>query len=689
MLLETTRECVRDLFDVPALREVMADLRARRTRLVAVETDKASPFSQSLLFSWIAVYMYEGDAPLAERRAAALSLDRDLLRELLGTDELRELLDPRALDEVELELQRLADGRHARHADGVHDLLRDLGPLGHDEIRARADGDADAMLGGVLEDGRAIRVRVAGDDRYAAVEDAARLRDALGVSLPLGVPGAFTAAVEQPLEDLVARYARTHGPFTTGEIAARLGAGRDRVRGALERLQTEGRVVHGAFRPDGIEPEWCEVDVLRRIRARSLAALRREVEPVGAAALARFLPAWQGADRPRGGADALPEAIARLQGAAIPASILESDVLPARVRGFRPADLDALCASGDLVWVGAGALGATDGRVSLLYRDRAGLLAPIPRAAEDRPARPLHDAIRERLAARGASFWPDLVEAAGTANEATLLRALWDLVWAGEVTNDTLAPLRASIGGTGSRRPRAGRGSAQRPRPGTLRRAGPPAGAGRWSLVTDVVRDVPGATERAHALAAQLLDRHGVVTREATLAEGTPGGFAAVYPVLKLMEETGAVRRGYFVAGLGAAQFAHPGAVDRIRTLREGGVADDEVVTLAAADPAQPYGAALAWPETAGRPSRSAGAYVVLANGEPTAFLERGAKTLVTFGADPGRWADALAELVKDGRVRRIELRQIDGTAAGDHPAAALLREVGFVDGYRGLTLRG
>ena len=589
---------------------------------------------------------------------------------------------------MELELQRLAAGRHARHADGVHDLLRDLGPLGHDEIRARADGDADAMLGGVLEDGRAIRVRVAGDDRYAAVEDAARLRDALGVSLPLGVPGAFTTAVEAPLDDLVARYARTHGPFTIGEIAARLGAGTDRVREALERLQIEGRVVHGAFRPSGIEPEWCEVDVLRRIRARSLAALRREVEPVGAAALARFLPAWQGADRPRGGADALPEAIARLQGAAIPASILESDVLPARVRGFRPADLDALCASGDLVWVGAGALGATDGRVSLLYRDRAGLLAPIPAAPEDRPAGPLHDAIRERLAARGASFWPDLVEAAGTANEATVLRALWDLVWAGEVTNDTLAPLRASIGGTGSRRPRAGRGSAQRPRPGTLRRAGPPAGAGRWSLVTDVVRDVPGATERAHALAAQLLDRHGVVTREATLAEGTPGGFAAVYPVLKLMEEAGAVRRGYFVAGLGAAQFAHPGAVDRLRTLREGD-AGDEVVTLAAADPAQPYGAALAWPETTGRPSRSAGAYVVLANGEPAAFLERGAKTLVTFGADPARWADALAALVKDGRVRRIELRQIDGTAAGDHPAAALLREVGFADGYRGLTLRG
>ncbi len=684
MLLEATRECLRDVFDVPALREVMADLRARRTRLIAVDTDRASPFAQSLLFRWIAVYMYEGDAPLAERRAAALSLDRDLLRELLGTEELRELLDPRSLDDVELGLQRLAPGRGARGPDGVHDLLRELGPMREDEVAARSDGDAAAWLETLLHDGRAIRVRVAGEERAVAVEDAARLRDALGVSLPQGLPAVFTAPAERPLADLAARYARTHGPFVAAEVAARYGTGTVAVRVALETLETEGRVVHGAFRPGGDEREWCDVDVLRRIRARSLAALRREVEPVDAAALGRFLPAWQEADRPRGGADALPAAIGRLQGAAVPASILDSDVLPARVRGFRPADLDALCASGELVWVGAGAIGTNDGRVRLLFRERAALLVPsVP--DEGRPAGALHDAIRAQLADRGASFWPELVAAAGTADEASLLRALWDLVWAGEITNDTLAPLRAHVAGTGSRRPRAG----TRPRPGALRRSGPPSGAGRWSLVSSLLRPEPSPTERAVARATQLLDRHGVVTRESALAEDVPGGFAGVYPVLKAMEETGAVRRGYFVAGLGGAQFALPGAVDRLRSVRDP-AGDAVLATLAAADPAQPYGAALPWPEAAGRPSRSAGAYVVLHDGRPAVFLERGAKTLVTFpGIDPASWADAVAAIAKDGRVRRLELRQIDGVPATEHPAADALRSAGFTDGYRGLTLRG
>ena len=682
MLLEATRECLREIFDVPALREVMADLRARRTRLVAVETDHASPFAQSLLFRWIAVYMYEGDAPLAERRAAALSLDRGLLRELLGTEELRELLDPRALDDVELALQRLADGRHARSLDGVHDLLRELGPLRADEIAARTLGDATGWISRVLEDGRAIRVRVGGEERMAAVEDAAKLRDALGVALPVGLPAVFTEASSRPLADLIARFARTHGPFVVDDVAARYAAGADDVRAALDALEADGRVVHGEFRPGGTEREWCDVDVLRRIRARSLAALRKEVEPVDAAALGRFLPAWQEADRPRGGADTLPSAIGRLQGAAVPASILETDVLPARVRGFRPADLDALCASGELVWVGAGALGARDGRVSVLFRDRAALLAHEP-LGRDLPG-PLHAAIRRHLAERGASFWPELVQAVGTADERAVLGALWDLVWAGEVTNDTLAPLRALVSGAGSRRPRPG----ARPRPGGLRRAGPPAGAGRWSLVATLLEPQPSPTERAHARATQLLDRHGVVTREAALAEDTPGGFAGIYPVLKAMEETGAVRRGYFVSGLGGAQFAHPGAVDRLRSVRDPS-GDAEPIAIAAADPAQPYGAALPWPQAAGRPSRSAGAYVVLLDGEPAVFLERGAKTLVTFaGPEPGAWADAISGLAKDGRVRRIELRQIDGAPAGEHPAADALRGAGFVDGYRGLVLR-
>jgi len=368
MLLEATRECLRDVFDVPALREVMGDLRSRRTKLVAIETEHASPFAQSLLFRWIAVFMYEGDAPLAERRAAALALDRDLLRELLGAEELRDLLDPRAIDEVTLELQRLAEGRRARGIDGVHDLLRDLGPLDDDEVHARVDGEADDWMQALIDDGRAILVRVAGEERLAAVEDAARLRDALGVSLPRGLPGVFTGPTDRPLRDLVARYARTHGPFVPAEPAARLGVAVERVQAALVELETEGTLSQGGFSPGGVEHEWCDTDVLRRLRQRSLAALRREVEPVEAAAFARFLPTWQGADRPNGASDALVEAVGHLQGAAIPASILETDVLPARVRAYRPADLDALAASGDLVWVGAGSLGADDGRVLLAQR---------------------------------------------------------------------------------------------------------------------------------------------------------------------------------------------------------------------------------------------------------------------------------------------------------------------------------
>jgi ATP-dependent Lhr-like helicase len=684
ILLEATRECLRDHFDVPALRDLMGDLGSRRTRMVAVDTDHASPFARSLLFAWIAVFMYEGDAPLAERRAAALSLDRELLRDLLGAEDLRELLDPAALDQVELELQRLADGRAVRGPDGVHDLLRDLGPLSGDEIAARTSDDAGVSVATLLRDGRAIEIRVAGAERVAAVDDAARLRDALGVALPPGLPGAFTGATERPLEDLAARYARTHGPLAADDLAQRLGIGVDRAATALEALAARGEVLRGAFRPGGREREWCHPDVLRRIRRRSLAALRREIEPVDAAALGRFLPAWQGADRPRGGVDALPEAIARLQGAAIPASILERDVLPGRVQGYRPADLDAIVAAGDLVWIGAGALGASDGRITLVARDRAPLLAPSSPAEDDRPGGPIHDAIRAQLETRGASFWTDLVRAAGVADEAVVLRALWDLVWAGEITNDTLAPLRAMIRGTGSRRPRAGA-----PRPGSLRRAGPPAGAGRWSLVAALREPAPSETEAAHARAMQLLDRHGVVTREATLAEGVPGGFAGVYPVLRAMEEGGKVRRGYFIAGLGAAQFAMPGAVDRLRSVRDRPDAP-AVRTLAAADPAQPYGAAVPWPTSGGRPSRTAGAYVVLVDGSPAAYLERGAKTLTTFqDADPATYADALVALVKDGSLRKIELRQIDGVEAGTHTAADGLRDAGFLDGYRGLTIRG
>ncbi len=695
MLLETTRECLRDVFDVPALREVLTEIRSRKLRVVPVETRRASPFAQSLLFGWIAVYMYEGDAPLAERRATALALDRDLLRDLMGAEELRELLDPGALAELELELQRLTPARHARHADDLHDLLADLGPLTLDEVSARSAADPGPWLDALRAERRVIEIA----GRFAAAEDAARLRDALGWAIPQGLPSAFTDPVERPLDGVVARYARTHVPFTIDELTARFDISTERAHAALTQLETDGRVVFGEFRPGGVEREWCDTNVLRVLRRRSLAALRHEIEPVDATTYARFLCAWHGVGRGRRGTDALVEALEQLQGVAIPASVLERDVLAARVDGYRPGMLDELCAAGELVWIGAGALGTDDGRVRLFFRDRVRLLAQRP-TSDGAPGdaihaaihAAIHDAIRDRLRRAGASFWPDLVAATGVADDTAVLSALWDLVWAGEVTNDTFGPLRVP------RRVAARRATPRaRPQPGRLSRLGPPTGAGRWSLVAPLLEPEPSSTERAHAAALQLLERQGVVTREAVRAEGATGGFAGVYPVLRALEESGRARRGWFVAGLGAAQFALPGAVDRLRAQR---TIDEEsrsrALVLAATDPAQPYGAALSWPERAGgsaRPSRSAGAYAVLVDGECAAFLERGGKALVTFAPETGdveveRWAEALVEAHKQGRLSRVQIERIDDEPARTSPYAPALRAVGFSDGYKGLTLR-
>jgi ATP-dependent Lhr-like helicase len=694
ILLETTRECLNDVFDLPALRDVLTELRSRAIRVVSVDTPRASPFAQSLLFSWISVYMYEGDTPLAERRAAALALDRDLLRDLLGAEELRELLDPSVLADLELELQHLVEGRRARDADELHDLLRLLGPLTITELDARAEGDPSAWLDLLVQQRRAIAVTVAGEARFGAAEDAARLRDALGVALPVGLPAAFTDPVDEPMRDLVARYARTHGPFLTLQVARHLGVGAQRVLPPLEALERDGRIVRGEFRPDGVEREWCEDDVLRQLRRRSLAALRKEVEPVDGAALARFLPAWQSVGSKRRGVDGVVDVLGMLSGAAIAASVLESDVLVARIAEYRPADLDALCTSGDVIWVGAGGLGANDGRLRLVFRDQAPMLVPPPAVIE---LSPTHLTLLEHLEQRGASFWPELLQAVAGAGlryeEADVLSTLWDLVWAGHVTNDSLAPVRAMVGGKPARRAPSSSSPRARPRPGRLARLGPPAAAGRWSLVAPLLVPEPSPTEVTHARAMQLLERYGVLTREAALAEGIEGGFAGVYPVLKALEERGAVRRGYFVAGLGAAQFALPGAVDRLRSFRdppdEGGAS--AVVVLAATDPAQPFGASLPWPDhgEGARPGRTAGAHVVLVDGELAVHLERGGHSLATFGLDG--WATALRDLVDRGRYRSLEIRKVDGVPVRDEAVRHVaddLRAAGFVEGYRGLVYR-
>ncbi len=701
ILLETTRECLNDVFDLPALVELMGDLRSRRIRVVAVDTPQASPFAQSLLFSWIAVYMYEGDAPLAERRAAALALDRDLLRDLLGAEELRELLDAGVIADVELELQRLIVGRQARDADEVHDLLRVLGPLTLDELTARsvpsAASDAERVerwVRTLAGQRRAIEVRLAGRDVVADSADAARLRDAAGAALPVGLPASCTEPVDDPLGDLCVRYARTHGPFLVRDVARWLGVGEQPVTARLASLVAGGRLLRGEFRPGGADREYCDAEVLRRIRRRCLAALRQEVEPVPTEALARFLPAWQGVGGRRRGVDALADVVAQLQGAPVAASVLEADVLACRMAGYKPADLDQLCTSGEVVWVGAGAVGATDGRVRLVFRDQAALLVPAAEPCEGA----VHDALRNRLRDRGASFWPDLVAAAQAASlpydTETVLAALWDLAWAGEVTNDSLAPLRARIARqprSRTRRPpsRSGRSRRGRLRLGGLSATGPPSAAGRWSLVEPLLSPQPAATESALARAHQLLDRYGVVTRETALGEGTAGGFAGVYPVLKALEERGEARRGYFVAGLGAAQFALPGAVDRLRADRAP-EPDAAPVVLAATDPAQAYGAALAWPESPGRPARTVGAHVVLADGVPLVVLERGGRSLATFEGTESTdaWIDAVIGLVKDGRLRKLEIAKVDGVAVRETPWAARLEAAGFTSGYKGMLYR-
>jgi len=718
ILLEASRECVNDVFDVPALRSVLTDLRSRKIKVRQVDTDTASPFAQSLMFGWIAQYMYEGDAPLAERRAAALSLDRDLLRDLLGAEELRELLDPEVIADLQAELQRTAEKWRARTIDHVEDLLRWLGPLTMTDLDLRTDAiDPVEAVEQLRAERRIIDVVVAGEPMVAAPDDASRLRDALGVALPPGLPAAFTDSVADPTGDLVSRYARTNGPFLVNELVDRVGLDLDRATDSLLALEREGRVVRGEFRPDGHEREWCHVEVLRTLRRRSLAALRREVEPVEQDVLARFLPDWQHVGTRRRGVEALAEVITTLQGAALPASTLENDILPARMGSYEPSELDTLLTAGELVWVGAGGIGVGDGRLRLVWRDQVPLLVPDPSAAddEDRPNDPIHKALRDGLDRSGASFWSDLVAMAQTAgcdyDDQSVLAGLWDLVWAGEVTNDSFTALRSLLAGatpsTPNRRKakRGARRGPTRPNLRALSRLGPPSATGRWSLVQPLLAPRASATERATTRALQLLERYGVLTREMALAEGADGGFAGVYPILKELEDRGQVRRGYFVSGLGAAQFALPGAVDRLRDHRptELGGTDhhdqdvgEDLVVLAAVDPAQPYGAALPWPETPGRPARAVGAYVVLNRGRPLVYLERGGKSLVTFpsidgptATDDGRWVTALKRLVDEGRLPSLMIGKVNGALILEEPLIKdTLLSGGFSDGYRGPVYR-
>ncbi|MGL3200646.1 MULTISPECIES: DNA glycosylase AlkZ-like family protein [Curtobacterium] len=751
IVLETVREVLQDVYDVPSLLSIADDIAGRRIKLVETETEQPSPFARTLLFGYVAAFMYEGDSPLAERRAAALSLDSTLLGELLGRAELRELLDPAVIASVEQDLQRLSPDRRARDAEGLVDVLRLVGALDLTELTARSwaatEGDTSpvaAALQTLERDRRVLSFSHAGQTRYAVIEDASRLRDALGVPLPIGVPTAFVEPVADPLGDLVGRYARSHGPFSAQEAAARLGLGIAVVQDTLRRLAADRRVVEGEFRPDRQGAEWCDAEVLRRIRTKSLAALRHEVEPVSPDTLARFLPAWQHVHTPgaRGGLrgiDGVLQVLDQLAGVALPASAWESLVLPSRVTDYQPSMLDELTATGEVLWSGGGTLPGNDGWVRFHLAETADTTLAEPDGGETTE---LQRDVLGALAGGGAYFFRQLAQAVGSTDDKALSTALWDLVWAGQITNDTLAPLRSMLGGkaksTSTPRARAYRG---RRRPTLPTQSGPPTVGGRWSILPLAQTD---ATVRAAATAEQLLERYGVVTRGAVQVEGVRGGFAGVYRVLARFEETGRARRGYFVEGLGAAQFATGPTVDRLRTFARD-LDDDErndperarqAITLAATDPATPSGAALAWPNdsagpgddadgdgargepaaastaatggataggaTAGgatgskqsarghRPGRKAGALVVLVDGALTVYVERGGKSVLTFTDDAGDLAAAavsIAATVRRG-LGKLSVERVDGAFVLESPLGQALRDAGFTATPQGVRLR-
>jgi ATP-dependent Lhr-like helicase len=707
VVLEAMRECLQDVMDVPGLAALMTDIAARRVRVVEVQTEQPSPFARSLLFGYVGMFLYDGDAPLAERRAQALSLDSALLADLLGSTDLRDLLDADSIAAVEAELQRLTENRAARGLDSVHDLLRGLGDLSTPEALSRGARANDLVE---LEAARrVIRVRIAGQERWLAIEDAGRVRDTLGTALPVGVPEVFTEPVRDPLADLLTRYARTHGPFDAADVSARLGLGTAVVRSGLERLHATGRLMQGEFRPGSIGAQWCDAEVLRSIRRRSLAVLRKEVEPVPAQALGRFLPAWQGlTGRGRArGSDALARAVEQLAGVPLPASAVETLVLPARVANYSPAMLDELTAAGEVTWCGAGTLSGRDGWVAFAPAEAADLLLP---AVSEIDCTDVHRAILDSLAGEQALFFRSLLSVSG-ATESTVTQALWDLVWSGQLSNDTFAPVRALLAGSGagthSRKPKVPRSRYGRYRGLSAPGAGlapasnvPAMVAGRWSRVVSREGD---PTLRAYAAAQALLDRHGVVTRGAVMAERISGGFAGVYLVLKAAEESGKARRGYFVDGLGAAQFAMPGAVDALRAgaepRTEGSTQAVTTLVLAATDPANPYGAALDWParppsedgKRGHQPARKAGALVVLVDGECAIYVERGGKTLLSFSDTDQflqRAADALALAVRDGALGKLAVERADGESINNSALGAALEAAGFRPTPRGLRLR-
>jgi ATP-dependent Lhr-like helicase len=722
IILETYRECIRDVFDLPAAAGILSKIQHGEIRLTRVESDKPSPFAGALLFSYIANYIYEGDAPLAERRAQALSIDQSQLEELLGDTDLRELLDPAALDEVEAKLQALEPDYQARHADGLHDLLLKLGDLSDAEIAARcASPEVAATATELVNARRAVRVRIAGELRTIPAEYAGRYRDALGTPLPPGLAEAFLQAPADPLTEIIRRYARTHGPFTTADIATRSQLQMPPVEAVLTQLNSQGKLLEGEFRPNGHHREWCDPEVLRQIRRKSLARLRREIEPVEQSTFVRFSTRWQGVTVPRRGLDALLDTIEALQGVALLVSDLETEVLPARVADYQTGNLDTLMAAGEVTWVGVEQIGDRNGRIALYLTEALPLLR-LPDAAalagtvtgqvvpEQTPYSERAEKIAEFLARQGASFFSEIHAACGGGFPGDTVEALWQLVWAGRITNDTFYPLRKLVRPDDRKRKHETFDDERPGSPGYLRRLRSRTTTGqahgRWSLIGQRITVALTPTQWSANISQQILQRHGIVMRETAIAENIPGGYNTIYPALKTMEDSGWVRRGMFVAGLGAAQFAMPAAVDMLRSLRID-PATPEVLNLAATDPANPYGTLIPWPKIEGESdeplthhsmARTAGASVTLINGQLAAFLRRRNPALRVFlpESEPERslFARELAKKLAELAIRRLNLRQglligeINNAPAREHFLASYLEDARFVNTVLGYQMR-
>ncbi len=662
ILIETYRECLQEVFDMPALLSLLAAYEVGDIRVQQVQTSAPSPFARSLVFSYIAAFLYEGDAPAAERRAQALSLDRSLLRELLGTEDLRDILTRESLSQVEAELQYLAEDRRARDANELHDVLRRLGALPIAALAARSEEDPTPWIETLCQSGRACEIAVGSKIQLMACEDAGQYRDAFGVALPPGLPEGFLAPEPDAIFALILRFASRRGPFSIETLAEHFAIGHTQAAQALAELANRGRLDHGYITPGSQEKHYCHPDVLRRIKRRSLEFLRGAIAPVSAARYTVFLWQQQGLQTPGTGVAALRGAIEKLAGLAIPFSDLESRILPARVSDYRPDMLDALCASGELLWMGAGALGRSDGRVRIVLRKHARVLLPQPEELPE-TASTMARTLDAELQSKGASF---LVALDLQSAPDELASALAELVWLGRITNDTPAFLR-SLG----LRPRTARAKM---------RVRMQSQGGRWSSTLGVVGDTlasgRGMTERAHAQAQAALECFGVVSRD----HGTTLVNRDVAAVLRLMEEQGALRRGHFVEALQGSQYARPGLVDVLRDSANE-VAQGQL--FAACDPANPWGAALPWPS--GKGARRAGACLLCWDGEPVCYLHSG--KVLTYRRDETLDFVISHLLPKVAGSRTLRISQIDGEVARHSELASRFVDNGFEREQKALVL--